>query len=324
MLDVAEKPMETLKPIKASSIDLEKKLKWVEFQDVAQIEALIANPPLRSVVATISPTVARHILILYNKKNRPLSGMMKRVHDAPFSSVTGDTIKFTKSGDLADGQHRLDLCKETGKPLVTHVVFGIEDDVFDILDQGKRRTVADALHVSGVLYAGPTAGAARWMLALTREDGHGGKLNHMSVGAYSVRDMHRFILIEHPTLTEWAPTGLKLAKAVPGWSSAMLQAVLYLIAQRAGKKNAGQFAADWMTGVRIGRNTVFDALAKRIIELRAGNRHIPTQIRAALVIIAWNHWQADIQPTYRAIGWNATKPFPKLSFSKNYAGEADA
>lgn len=61
----------------------------------------------------------------------------------------GETIKFSKSGRLLDGQHRLSACVQTGKIFWSLVVTGLDEDVFTTIDSGKRRSLSDVLTVNG-------------------------------------------------------------------------------------------------------------------------------------------------------------------------------
>jgi hypothetical protein len=65
-------------------------------------------------------------------------------------SVTGDTIKFGSNGLLRDGHNRLSACLRSGRPLMTHVVFGIDPEVFYRLDIGKNRNGADVFWIAGI------------------------------------------------------------------------------------------------------------------------------------------------------------------------------
>jgi hypothetical protein len=76
--------------------------------------------------------------------------------------LTGDTIKFSDAGLLRDGQNRLRACQRAGVPFRTHIVFGIEDEAFDRLDQGKNRNGADVLSIAGYQYVTALSGAVRW------------------------------------------------------------------------------------------------------------------------------------------------------------------
>ncbi|WP_460985736.1 ParB N-terminal domain-containing protein, partial [Staphylococcus aureus] len=57
----------------------------------------------------------------------------------------GDTIRFDKDGSLIDGQHRLLACVNTNLAQNFLIVYGLDSEVFDVIDNGKGRTNADVL-----------------------------------------------------------------------------------------------------------------------------------------------------------------------------------
>lgn len=63
--------------------------------------------------------------------------------------VNGETITFSESGVLKDGQHRLLAIIKAGMPAEILVVRGVSDDV-KVYDSGQRRSVAQ---LAGVSYA---------------------------------------------------------------------------------------------------------------------------------------------------------------------------
>lgn len=63
--------------------------------------------------------------------------------------TTGDSIKITSEGILIDGYHRLKAVIESGVPLFCAVAMGIQKKSYEVIDSGKRRTVADTLYVDG-------------------------------------------------------------------------------------------------------------------------------------------------------------------------------
>lgn len=58
--------------------------------------------------------------------------------------LTHQGVAISKSGRLIDGQHRLDAIVRTGATLPMLVTFDVADDAFLVLDQGHRRSTADA------------------------------------------------------------------------------------------------------------------------------------------------------------------------------------
>lgn len=65
-------------------------------------------------------------------------------------SLNGETIKFNSSGQLFDGQHRLQACVLAGKSFQSYVVRGISDEkAFATVDVGKTRNHGDIFGIAG-------------------------------------------------------------------------------------------------------------------------------------------------------------------------------
>src|SRR5262249_7220576 len=84
--------------------------------------------------------------------------------------LTGDTIKFGSNGLLRDGQNRLAASVRAGRPIRSHVVFGVDPDLFARMDIGKNRTPADVFAIAGISHATHVAGSVRWLLILTSDN----------------------------------------------------------------------------------------------------------------------------------------------------------
>ena len=63
--------------------------------------------------------------------------------------LTGDSIKFSRTNALLDGQHRLLSIVAADKPVKMLVVTGLDEDIFDCLDVGKKRNIGDVLSIRG-------------------------------------------------------------------------------------------------------------------------------------------------------------------------------
>lgn len=115
-------------------------------------------------IVNVTPNIAKSWLMV-NHRNRPLhkhhvetlASAMKRGE----WKVNGEAVKFTKDGFLVDGQHRLqavvmaDCCAEM------LVIRGIQQEAFDTMDQGSKRTAGDILAVKGESETSHLAAAAR-------------------------------------------------------------------------------------------------------------------------------------------------------------------
>jgi hypothetical protein len=107
------------------------------------IDRFIANPPDNSRVFWITPEMATYLLEKYNIANRPHKptkiGLYASAMQAGEWRLTGDTLKFSDRGILRDGQNRLLAGAAGGSPFQSHVVFGVPDEFFSAMDQGKNR-----------------------------------------------------------------------------------------------------------------------------------------------------------------------------------------
>lgn len=106
-------------------------------------------------VAEITPELAKNILENRNAGNRPLKAahikMLMTTLKRDEWMLNGESIAFSESGRLLDGQHRLTACVNSGKSFKTVVIKGIEDDAaFGTIDIGKPRSVTDLMSLQGL------------------------------------------------------------------------------------------------------------------------------------------------------------------------------
>jgi len=121
----------------------------------------------------VTPAMARQWLDR-NTDNRPLrpgvvDGFLAAYRRGEWK-ITHQGVAFSKSGRLLDGQHRLtfisELPENTAVPV--NVTNDLEEDTFEAIDQGFKRTTSDLYGVSGGLVA-----AARFFLKIAITDRFG-------------------------------------------------------------------------------------------------------------------------------------------------------
>ena len=121
-------------------------------------------------IENVTPTKAKAWL-LKNNKNRKLSQTTVNYYSSEFSAErwqeTGESIKFFDDGEVADGQHRLMAIIQSGCSVTMLVVRGLAREAMYAIDTGKKRTVADILHLhSGVADSNVKCAAARQIVSL--------------------------------------------------------------------------------------------------------------------------------------------------------------
>ena len=95
---------------------------------------------------------------------------------------TGDAIRFNKNGQMIDGQHRCLAVIESGCSIVVTVIEGLDNEVFMVLDRGKKRTAANTISGNN---ASVRAAIAKVLIALNN-----GTTNAQVIGGNTSKKEH--------------------------------------------------------------------------------------------------------------------------------------
>jgi len=163
----------------------------------------------------VTPAMAREWLER-NTDNRPLRPGVVDGFLAAFRrgewKITHQGIAFAKSGRLLDGQHRLTFISELppGAVVPMNVSNDLDEDAFDSIDQGFKRTVSDLYGVSGGLVA-----VARFMMKIALPDRSG-------ITPQLTKPYLGWVTPEYELLTTFCPSVTRT------WSSAPVRAAAIL------------------------------------------------------------------------------------------------
>lgn len=123
-------------------------------------------------VELITPEVAEHYLT-FNTHNRNLRRNVVAAYADDIKcgvwSFNGDPIRFSSTGTLLDGQHRLAAIVESETPTSVVVIRGLANDQQHTIDTGARRSFADVLKLRGeshyITLATITRAVKQWEVA---------------------------------------------------------------------------------------------------------------------------------------------------------------
>jgi hypothetical protein len=144
-----------------------------------QLRWLIGQEPAG--VMTITPEMAEIMMernVDEEWHNRPESPKGLRRYVAGMKAgwkLTGETIIFSKSGRLVNGQHRLIACINSGCSFQCIVVFGIDDDAFKFMDSGITRTAGHIFAIEDIPNATNIAAASRLLYGYKRSTSWDGR-----------------------------------------------------------------------------------------------------------------------------------------------------
>lgn len=154
MLKVAERPR-TGKPLYTVS-DTRAAALWLDEMGM--------KPGIHSIVADLTPSIAS-VLLERNPANRKIkfSKVQDYAKDMQHGSwkFNGEPIIIATDGLLNDGQHRCAAVVESKVTIPALMVFGVERETRDTLDQGVARTSGDYLAIHGHTHTNNLAAVAK-------------------------------------------------------------------------------------------------------------------------------------------------------------------
>lgn len=279
---------------------------------LGQIAGWIKEKAENSRVLEITPTVANAILARYNKGNRPPKPGKIAKYAAAMKAgewrLTGDTIKFSDLGRLSDGQNRLIACAEAKVPFRTHVVFGIEDDVFDVLDRGKNRTPGDALAIAypGLTNANTAANAVRWIKLF-----ESGRVKERTT--FEPTEILGFYEGYNKKLLDEAVRKAGEVYRANNQNPRGLMAALYYLFSQKDQELARRFMEALSTGSFAGRAKPLRKAATELAKLHeASDGRVHDVVRAAMWVNAWNLFVSKRVGHNNRVRWDTKADFPAI------------
>ena len=236
-------------------------------------------------IQTITPEIARKMLER-NTRNRPrTTNHVKKLAKAMKSGewkLNGEAIKFNGT-TLVDGQHRLTAVIESGVAIQSIVVHNLDEDVFDTLDQGKKRTLADTFSVLGEKNCSNLASAIRVIDAYYS-------------GAFSTDKRHGVDNAEADVLLEKYPEARRSVavsdnKNVKKLTTVSMTATFHCIASRVDgvdPKQVDDFVSKVITGIGLEENSAEYRLREKLLEDKMSVAKLPIRSVLGYWIKAWN------------------------------------
>ena len=275
---------------------------------IREIDKHLQNPPKASVIIDIDPAAAQSVLASRNQGNRPPKpNKVQQFADDMNSSnwgLTGDTIKFGTDGRLLDGQNRLSACVRSGKPFRTHVVFGIDPQLFGRMDIGKPRNSADILHIAGFKYASTLAAAIRWAYLIDTDP-----YSRETLKPEFVLDLAR---ADYNDIEPFIKEGRDVNRQF-SHPAGQMAALIYNF-DKSDSKKASEFVSAWKRGDRKGKCQIIDTMQALLHSTKVNNNgRIHELTRASIIIKAWNIFKAGHKGSLAQLQAAMNSPIEKIA-----------
>ena len=222
---------------------------------------------------TITPEVAK-ALLENNTNNRSITqghlALIKSEILLGKWQYNGQPIIIGESGRLLDGQHRLTAVVETGIPIDTVIMRGINEDAFVTIDTGKIRGGSDVLSIAGSKHGNHIASAIRKVL-----EQFGGSKKCQGKYSHKISNSEYLVMYEEhgEELTDlfdmthsWVLNGSRLLSES--------DAVAFIILARDESSEIYNFLEEVITGFKINsKSNAAQTCRKKIIDMKfSGNQ----------------------------------------------------
>lgn len=235
-------------------------------------------------IETVTPERAR-LMLEFNKNNRPL---IKRHMDFLRSEMendrwieNGESVKFSTTGELLDGQHRLSSIVETGKTYEMVVVRDLSKEAFKSLDTGRMRTAGDVFSIEGILAANKVAAACREILSLQKGLLTRGKISNGELIEYLNENRE---IIEHTE--EKNADYLAFGRILP---ISVVSGMSWLMSQR-NKNKSNLFWKRLCSGLHLEETNPIYLLRNMLQADKMSKRRMTISEKRGLIIKTWNYF----------------------------------
>lgn len=240
----------------------------------------------------ITPSLANQYLES-NVKNRIINKNLveryaKEMAEGRWYEDTYELIKFSESGRLLDGQHRLLALIKSKTSFYFHVVHGVKDAVFSVLDTGSKRTSGDTFHISEIKN-GNQVSAIIQMYYRVGSSGLTGNDRYLSnqhlISKYNERPQF-WQDVTNKSLVWYKAFGNVVTPSLVGG--------FYALFFDLDEEKSYSFMNQFMTGMNIENETI-SKLRQILIKDKTSPKKIGLTYKMAYIIKTWNAFREGVE-----------------------------
>ena len=261
-------------------------------------------------VEEITPEIAREMLTHNTHNRNPKKNVIVQITEdilADKFGFTGDAIKFSKSGQLLDGQNRLYAVIAANKSITVLVIRGLPEEAQEVMDQGARRSLPDILKLRGEKHSDSLATATRALYAYRR-------VREPYPPSLSIQPSTRQLLAEleeFPELRRSAAFTDQKKSAVSHIIAPSAIGVFHLLLHRVDADDAGDFFRQLLGEEGMDTGNPVHMLRERFIKHAVrGVGKLDELTKRDFIVQTWNAWYTG-QPL-RVLRWRGDQEFHQI------------
>ena len=225
--------------------------------------------------------------------------------------LTGDSVKFSDRELMRDGQNRNYASVKSGVGFWSHAVFGIPDDAFDLLDQGKNRSAADVLKINSVSNPEKVAAIARTLVRLD----NGVPTSRTTVEPHVIRT--KVESLDPVTLKNAVAIGKDVSRMYDRrWPISQVGALYYYLSRRSDDSLlVDRFFEAFRLGA-VGHVKVLKKLNDTLADIQKHQMsRVHDTARFAMLIKAWNFHVLGRAGNKGQLRWRPNEDFPSITLT---------
>jgi len=201
----------------------------------------------------------------------------------------GETIKFSRTGRLLDGQHRLLAIIMADVTIKMEVRYGLEDKVIPTIDTGTPRQSSDVLTINGFENATKISSIVKFVLNF-RSGQYDQASRAYSKGKHAITNemVLDYVKKHKKSLYESYSYGYNKDNNI---ISGTYLGGLHYIFKKISESEANDFCSRVADGLALSKESPIHLLRKKLIEDANAKRKMPNNERIAFVCKAWNHFR---------------------------------
>jgi hypothetical protein len=224
---------------------------------------------------------------------------------------SGDTIRFSKSGRLIDGQNRLHAIIKSNTEHRMIVVRDLEEDVFHVIDTGKIRSAKDVLVINGLsINSSKLISPIAASVLKYRENKFSEMAQRNNSKQFISGKTNYDILVfvnDNPNLEFIAKEGLKNYYRFKLIKPSVYGTLIFILSE-IDMSLCDLFMHKLTTGIDLKENDPILLLRNKIIKANSENLKFNHRVFLALIFITWNAFRKGV--TLKRVEYDPKSMFP--------------
>lgn len=223
-----------------------------------------------SEIHLVTPTLAR-IMLSKNESNRKIKPAKLNQYVSDMKEgrwhFNMENIIFAVSGQLNDGQHRLQAIIDSGIPQKLNITFGANRGSRYSIDTGAMRGANDHLTISGYAHSSQVSGVARMVIAYEATGKETlGRTNDVSTQAVLERVHGDRLLVD---CANWAASNIRYLSAMAPTS---IMGFSYYLFSKLNKSKAKEFMESLRDGLNLNeKSPIYQARTRLMVSRGMSN-----------------------------------------------------